>query len=781
MTHNTSPAEESALTAEARPCSPLVGQDAEGLWSRVLGQPELQWLLTTAQQLQTSETLEALLDIVVVAVRQHFQVDRALVYRFQTHHQGVVVAESVTEGYKPSLWEMLPTIAFGAATPELARQQIVMIGDVAQTELSPYQQQLMFQQQTQASLSIPLLLGKVWGLLVLQHGRPKTWQDSELALSSQLVAELRLSLQQVEAQQQRRQRIQQHEIFTQLISKIYQVGDADSVDSIFQVTARDLRRQLQVDRVTIHRFSPQGRGSLIAESVAPEWEPMLSSSQTWLKALPELLALPDPHLRRAYTVEDVEQVEQLAFSDEGLAQLGARAYAIAPILRDKTPWGAIAVCQNDGPRHWSPEDTILLVQTAQVLDLALHQVNYRRKLQTQAERIVQISVRQRLMDQVVDRLQQCVELQQMFSMTCREIRYFLKSERTVIYRFDLESDYCSGQTMAEDVQPGCGSAISMARLDYGFSESAIQDYKRGRIWRLSHVQQAAVENGLIESLSHAGVKAALVMPLMKGNQLWGLFGNYQYSTPRDWKNDEIQFLERIAAQLNTAIQQGEHIEALQRQSTQLREAAEQERLIFQVVGRIRRSLDLQQALDTTAREIRHFLRVDRVAIFKFDADSHYSQGETIAEDVHPSYVSAMQVRVEDHCFSQGFADQYKRGRIWAIANIYEAGLQQCYLDVLAQFQVQANLVVPLLQGDDLWGLFCIHQCDRPRQWQAGEINFARRIAAQLDIAIQQGNSLEVLQRQTVQLAEAVDRDRSEKAQIQQQLVQLLSMVRLSED
>jgi len=39
----------------------------------------------------------------------------------------------------------------------------------------------------------------------------------------------------------------------------------------------------------------------------------------------------------------------------------------------------------------------------------------------------------------------------------------------------------------------------------------------------------------------------------------------------------------------------------------------------------------------------------------------------------------------------------------ATADIYAGDLTQCYVDFLVQFQVRAVLVVPILQGEELWG------------------------------------------------------------------------------
>ena len=101
---------------------------------------------------------------------------------------------------------------------------------------------------------------------------------------------------------------------------------------------------------------------------------------------------------------------------------------------------------------------------------------------------------------------------------------------------------------------------------------------------------------------------------------------------------------------------------------------------------------------------------------------------------------------------------YLHGRIQAIDNINHADLTECHKEFLQQFQIQANLVLPLLEGEGfLWGLLCIHQCSAPRQWQGIEIEFVQQIANQLAIAIQQANLVEQLQSELAERQRAEDR------------------------
>jgi GAF domain-containing protein/CheY-like chemotaxis protein len=167
-----------------------------------------------------------------------------------------------------------------------------------------------------------------------------------------------------------------------------------------------------------------------------------------------------------------------------------------------------------------------------------------------------------------------------------------------------------------------------------------------------------------------------------------------------------------------------------------------EKVLAQVITRICQSLDLETIFSTAAAEVRQLLYTDRVAVFQFKPDTHYVEGEFVAEDRAPEYESAIAAKVRDRCFSENYAAHYQQGRIQAVSDILQAGLSPCHIDILSRFKVRANLVVPLFQQQQLWGLLCVHQCCGPRQWQPAEVEFVSRIALQLGVALQQADLLE---------------------------------------
>ncbi|BAY23114.1 multi-sensor hybrid histidine kinase [Calothrix sp. NIES-2100] len=179
----------------------------------------------------------------------------------------------------------------------------------------------------------------------------------------------------------------------------------------------------------------------------------------------------------------------------------------------------------------------------------------------------------------------------------------------------------------------------------------------------------------------------------------------------------------------------------------IRQQIEREKLLREITQKIRQSLDLQTIFDTACHEIRQVIQSDRVGIFKFYPESNFDDGEFVAESVLEGFPSVMAIRVHDHCFGENYSSLYALGRSYVVDDIYNAGMTTCHTDILAQFQVRANLIMPLLCGDELWGLLCVHQCGTTRHWEQSEIDFTQQLANQLAIAIQQANLYEQLQQE----------------------------------
>ncbi|MFB2898524.1 PAS domain S-box protein [Aerosakkonemataceae cyanobacterium BLCC-F50] len=158
-----------------------------------------------------------------------------------------------------------------------------------------------------------------------------------------------------------------------------------NLQEILQTTVDEVREYLKTDRVTIFQFTPSWGGTIIVESVADEWMPLLP------------LQIYDPCIGEDYVQPFIDGLVT-AKSDiynsgispchvEFLAQLQVRANLVVPVTKDNKLWGLLAAHHCQGPRQWQDIEINLLRQLAAQVSIALQQSELLEKVQTElAER-----------------------------------------------------------------------------------------------------------------------------------------------------------------------------------------------------------------------------------------------------------------------------------------------------------------------------------------------------------------------------------------------------------
>jgi signal transduction histidine kinase len=235
---------------------------------------------------------------------------------------------------------------------------------------------------------------------------------------------------------------------------------------------------------------------------------------------------------------------------------------------------------------------------------------------------------------------------------------------------------------------------------------------------------------------------------------------HECGAPRVWQTSETDLLQQLADQAAIAIQQAElyqqsqaavatataqaqqleqTLQNLQQTQAQLVQSMESDKVLQCVTDQIRSTLDSKTILQTIVREVRALLATDRAVIYQFDRNW---QGEVVVEEIGDKWGSILGKRYQDECFPKEHALLYQGGRIRAIDQVAQSDLHPCHIEFLLNIQVQANLVVPIRMGEQLWGLLIVHQCSAPRRWQATEIDLLQQLADQAAIALQQAELYE---------------------------------------
>ncbi len=174
-------------------------------------------------------------------------------------------------------------------------------------------------------------------------------------------------------------------------------------------------------------------------------------------------------------------------------------------------------------------------------------------------------------------------------------------------------------------------------------------------------------------------------------------------------------------------------EAIQRQNWR-------SQLFADITLKIRQSLQLEEILQTTVTEVRNLLKADRVLIYRLQADE---TGVVCNEAVRNDWNSLLGKTYISEVFLTN-AEQSYCNSIEAIEDIEHAETLQSRLAFLRSISVRAELVVPIVQQETLWGLLIVHQCDQPRRWSDFEIDLLQQLANQVEIALTQSQLLQAL-------------------------------------
>jgi methyl-accepting chemotaxis protein PixJ len=776
-----------------------------------------EWLGAIAQQMQQAETQDDLFHMIVSEMRDQLQVDRVVIFNFDTETKGTVVAESIASGWTPMQGEALPVLLFGAENArEYRRRQIVSLRHLDADRIFAYQRQLLERFQLLASLAIPLVINdQVQGLLVVQQCRqPRVWQEPEIYLLTDIGAKLSLVLQFVQFKVQLKQIAAREQATSKVIQKIRSTID---IQAIFRVTTQEVSRLLDVERVTIYKFRPDFFGDFVEETVSGNYPRLVGSG--W----------EDPYIsehrggrfrnNEPLIVEDV-RVGELQWEGgrlnakaprkpltdchiEALEYYQVRACAVVAIFQGQHLWGLLSAFQNRETRAWDEADVQVLMQIANQLGIALQQAEFVAQVEAKETQLEKLVARERATDRVIQKVRSTTDLQDIFRVTTQEVSRLLNVERVTVYKFrpDFFGDFIE-ETVVGNYPRLVGS---------GWEDPYISEHRGGRFrkneplivddiqvgethWSGGRMHPQIPRKPLtdchIEALQYYQVEACAVVAIFQGQQLWGLLSAFQNTGARQWDEADVQLLMQIANQLGIALQHAESVHESQAKALQLQRGIEREQALARVVNRIRNTLEIDTIFKAATQEVRSLLSVERVTIYKFRPDFF---GDFIAESVTGGYPNLTGSGWEDPYIGEHQGGRFRQNvplvvdDIHSGETIWENGhlnlqaprkpMTDCHVEALEYYQVQACAVVSIFQGTKLWGLLSAFQNSTSRVWEDGEVNLLIQVANQIGIGIQQAEYASQLQAQSQQLAEAVAREKASKELLQQRAVQLLMAVR----
>ncbi|MBD2345147.1 GAF domain-containing sensor histidine kinase [Anabaena subtropica] len=742
-------------------------------------------------KIRTSVNLESLCSTSCQDICRQLQIERVAIYRFNSDWSGSFINHF---GFAESPWHTL--IAFGqdlvwqdshlqeTQGGRYRKNEPFAVADIYDAGHSRCHIEVLEQFQIRAYAIAPIFIGaKLWGLMAAyQHSAPRQWHPNEVEFLLQAASHIGIAMQQAEILVTSKERtaelqdaIARQRALTEVVGNI-----RSSLDTklILNTACQELCQLLKLERAAIYRFHEDWSGEFVSQfgMVEALWDRVnpLGKNLVWEDTYLQETKGGRYRNNESFAVNDIYQVGHSRCHINILEQFKIRAYALAPIFIGSKLWGLVAAYQHSSPRQWENYEVEFLEQVGAQLGVAIQQSEIVAQSKQQAIAFQDAIARQRALTEVVGKIRSSLDIDLILKTTCQEVCKLLKVERAGVYRFnpDWSGEFVSNFGMVE----AQWDSINPFGKNLVWEDTHLQETKGGRYrnnenFAVNDIYQVGHSRCHLDILEQFKIRAYALTPIFVGRNLWGLLAAYQHSAPRQWDSVEVEFLGQVASQLGVALQSSEMVAQIQTRADELHQSAEQRRILFDLVVKIRESLDLETIFKVTVQEIRRSLQADRVGIFRFDHDAGFCSGEFVSEDVLPKFDSALAVKVQDYCFGDQYAPQYHQGQVQVISDVNSIGSKVPHLDVIERFQVKAQIVVPLMEGDALWGLLCIHQCTHARDWEETELGFITQVAAQLSVALrqatlfQQSSLLGQTREEANQLAQTLNELRTAQMQI----------------
>ncbi|MEH2032435.1 MAG: GAF domain-containing protein [Nostoc sp.] len=275
----------------------------------------------------------------------------------------------------------------------------------------------------------------------------------------------------------------------------------------------------------------------------------------------------------------------------------------------------------------------------------------------------------------------------------------------------------------------------------------------GRVWASSEpVWIADIAKDInfpnFKIAAKVGIHAAFGFPIRSGQKILGVITCFNREIyPPD--QDLVKTMNYIGEQVGQFIQRKQAEKEIQRQNLR-------SQLFTEITLKIRQSLKIEEILQITVEEVQKILQTDRVLIYQFLPDE---SATTVTEAVVSGLPAIKEQNItplylQAEYLQQYYLQQYRQGQMLELTNLDLPEVEQTHLELIQQFGVKVNLVVPILVKEELRGLLIVHQCDDSHHWSSFETHLLRQIADQVGIALVQAQLLaaETRQRQELEIA-----------------------------
>lgn len=432
-------------------------------------------------------------------------------------------------------------------------------------------------------------------------------------------------------------------------------------------------------------------------------------------------------------IDNILESDTPDYFKEGYNLLGVKSLLVIPIKNEDDKWGILILAEYNSYRHWTEEEIEFAQSIASQIYIAIkHSELYKKERETKQREII--------LRDIIGKIRSSLDIKQIQHEIVSQIGNFFNADgvRIADYDYNLE-DYVISKDSEYRSSDKLKSWVGVKfKSISGFTEYIRDVHTRGEDIIFSdlekHLDQYNLRGTNIENFYREfGFTSSAAINIYHGNVYLGDFV-ITFEHPRNFSEDEIQFLKILADQAGTAFYQAKLLE-------KEKEKTERETFLRKTTEIIRTSLDKNTIKHLLVIKIGEYFSADRVFFSDFDSKNN----RYLPIDENSEYLSnAEKKSFVGYDWSDDSMIEYiqpllekKELNIFCWDEYVKESLNgQDFISRFEDANVKSSYNFPIFYQEEIIGFFCIeftqHIC---KKLSDEDIRTIRHLCNQVGIAL----------------------------------------------
>lgn len=439
-------------------------------------------------------------------------------------------------------------------------------------------------------------------------------------------------------------------------------------------------------------------------------------------------------------IDNIKESDEPDYFKNAYESIGTKSILGMSIRKGKKVWGTLVLSEYNNYRHWTNEEKTLLKTISDQVYIAINQAELYEQEQKQSQR-------EQFGRSIIEILRNTIDKNIVKHLFVRSIAKNFNADRVFFSDFDSKNNI---YLPIDENSEFRSSLEEKSFVNQNWSDDSMSEYIQPLIekrelkiacWE-EYIKKNLISEDFKSRFEDSNVKSSYNFPVLYEGTLMGFFCiEFTHEGCRKLSDEDISSIRNICTQAGIALY---HAELYRKE----KEAAERERILREVINKIRGSLDIEDIKYEIVNQIGTLFKADRVVIAYYDKILKIytisEKGEYRSYGCEKSFVGVRFDNIEG--FSEYIRDAHLRGEDIIFSdleshldnnNLRGTGVENFY----REFGFISSMALNIVYGDIFLGDLVI-TFEQKRIFSGDEINFIRTIADQAGTAFYQAELLE---------------------------------------